>query len=189
MWGTSFLFTDISVAGVPAATVVAGRVVIAAGLLTGCVVATRRPWPRGSRIWLHFLALGIIGNALPFFLISWGQERIESGVAGLLMGVMPLATVVLAHFLVLNERITQARASGFLLGFAGVALLMGPDAMRGIGGDSNDVLRQIAVLGGALCYAVNTILAKKLPPLDPIVAAAGTMLTGSFRCARKSPTS
>ena len=117
MWGTSFLFTDISVAGVPAATVVAGRVLIAAGLLTGCVVATRRPWPRGARVWLHFLALGIIGNTMPFFLISWY----------LIPGVALLAGIAL-----LGEPFEWSSLAAFPLILGGIYRGSGPSGQRSL---------------------------------------------------------
>jgi drug/metabolite transporter (DMT)-like permease len=97
------------------------------------------------------------------------------------MAVIPLATLVLAHFLVAGDRMTPARSMGFLLGFAGVVLLIGPDALRELGGSRTDVASQLAVLAGALCWAANAIVALRwLPPIDASgVAAAGTLVTGA----------
>jgi drug/metabolite transporter (DMT)-like permease len=179
IWGTSFMLTKIAVATVPPATVVAGRLAISAGVLLALLRAAGLTLPAGRRIWLHFLALAVVGNALPFFLISWGQERIDSGLAGILMAVMPIATLVLAHFLVPGDRLTWGRSAGFLLGFAGIVILTGPAALGELGGNRGTFGRQLAVLGGALCYAANTIIARRLPPLNVMVVTAAVMAAAS----------
>jgi drug/metabolite transporter (DMT)-like permease len=165
---------------VPPTTVVAGRVAIAAISLRVTLSAVRRKLPPRGRIWLHFLTMALVGNAVPFFLITWGQQRIDSGLAGILMAVMPLTTLVLAHFFVAGERMTGRRSLGFTLGFVGLVVLMGPDALRELGGGASDVARQAAVLCGALCYAANTIIARRLPETHPLVASAAVMLLASI---------
>ena len=176
IWGTAFLFIDVSVETLPPGTLVAARVSIAAIVLVVAARALRLEMPGPSVLWLRFLLLACVGNALPFFAISWGQQRVASGVAGILMAVMPLTTLLLAHFFVPGERMTTRRALGFLLGFAGVAVLTGPAALSHLGGTASEILFQLAVLFGALCYAVNTILAARMPPSHPIVSAACVML-------------
>jgi len=131
--------------------------------------------PLGT-IWAAYAALGIIGNAAPFFLITWGQQAVDSALAGILMGVMPLATLVLAHFLVRGERMTGNRLIGFALGFSGIVFLMEPAAVAGLGGAALQILSQLAILGGALCYAANSVLARLLIKTDFMLAAAGTLL-------------
>lgn len=180
IWGTSFLFTKIAALGVPPATVVAGRLSIAAITLVVLVRAAGLRLPRDRALWRRFLTLGLLGNALPFFLITWGQQRIDSAVAGILMAIMPLATLLLAHFFVDGERLTGRRAGGFATGFAGIVVLMGPDALRELGGGSSRVVGQLAVLGGALCYAVNAILARRLPGLSALVVSASVMIVASL---------
>jgi drug/metabolite transporter (DMT)-like permease len=124
--------------------------------------------------------MALVGNAVPFFLITWGQQRIDSGLAGILMAVMPLTTLVLAHFFVAGERMTGRRTLGFALGFVGLVVLMGPEALRELGGGASDVARQAAVLCGALCYAANTIIARRLPETHPLVASTAVMLLASI---------
>ena len=135
--------------------------------------------PRSRRLWLHCAVMAVVGNALPFFLITWGQQGIQSGLAGILMAVMPLTTLVLAHFTVPGERATGRRAVGFALGFLGIVVLMGPDALRELGGSGSELLSQLAVLSGAVCYAANTIIARKLPATHPLVASTCVMLVAS----------
>src|SRR5690606_9860236 len=100
MWGSSFMFNRIAVASLPPWTVVAGRIGIAALVLVLIVHALGKRLPPPGRAWAPFAVIAMIGNALPFYLITWGQQVVESALAGILMAVMPLATIVLAHFLI-----------------------------------------------------------------------------------------
>ncbi len=172
VWGSSFALTRIAVAEMTPAMLVAGRNAIAAAGLLLLVVWLRPAWPRGPRVWRFMLAIAVVGNMMPFLLISWGQQRIDSGLAGILMAVMPLLTLVLAHFLVSGERMAPRRLAGFLIGFAGVLVLIGPTALRELGGRGETLLAQLAVLGGAVCYAVNAIVSRHKPASDPWATSA-----------------
>ena len=180
MWGSSFLFTKIAVAAMTPASVVTGRLVLAAAVLALVLVATRRPLAGGPRAWLFFLAIALIGNCVPFWLISWGQQKIDSGLAGILMAVMPITTMVLAHFFVRGERLHGRRVAGFALGFMGVVVLIGPEALLELRGTGTVLLYELAVLGAAVLYAVNTIVARRRPKGDALVAAAAVMILASL---------
>lgn len=171
-WGSSFVFTKIAVGGLSVELVVAARLGLAALVLIPLASGLRRPWPRGPRLWLFLALIAVIGNLLPFSLITWGQRFIDSGLAGILMAVMPLATLGLAHLFVPGERLTPGRVWGFLVGFAGVLLLIGPEALLAIGGDRGPLLPMLAVLGGALCYGVSAILSRLRPRSDAVTTAA-----------------
>lgn len=175
MWGTAFAFIRRAVESVPPIDVATGRIVSAALLLGVAVPLSGLRFPRPGRIWLHFLVLGIVGNALPFCLISWGQQRIDSGLAAILMAGNPLATLVLAHGFVPGERMTGGRILGFGLGFLGIVVLIGPEALRELADTPSDAARQGAVLSGALCYAVNSILVRRMPETPALVASAGVL--------------
>ena len=179
MWGSSFMFTKVAVSALPPETVVAGRLVIAAAGLTALLFALGKTLPGGRRPWLFFLALAVLGNVLPFWLISWGQQRIDSGLAGILMAIMPLTTLVLAHFFVADERLNPIRLGGFVLGFLGIVALVGPDALLELEVGGTALLSELSVLGGAVCYAVNTIVARHRPDGDPLVAGTGVMILAS----------
>jgi drug/metabolite transporter (DMT)-like permease len=179
MWGSAFMFTGIAVRGFSPTGLVAIRLGIAAVLLTGLVLVRGQRFPWTRRFWLFSLAISLAGNCVPFWLISFGQQRIDSGLAGILMGIMPLTTMVLAHFFVRGERLNRIKAIGFGIGFAGLVALIGPEALLELRGEGTELLHQLAVLGGAICYAINTIVARHRPPADPLVAAAGVMLAGS----------
>ncbi len=180
MWGSSFMFNGIAVSSLPPLTIVAGRVGIAAIVLIVFVYASGRRLPALDRHWWPFVVVALIGNAIPFYLITWGQQVVESALAGILMAFMPLATIVLAHFLVSGEHMTRQRALGFAGGFCGIVLLMGPAALAGIGGDAVRIVSQLAVLGGALCYAMQSVLTRLIIKGDVLVAAAATLLVASL---------
>jgi drug/metabolite transporter (DMT)-like permease len=181
MWGSAFTMTGIAVRGFTPATLVTARLAIAAPLLTALVLLRRgERFPAQRRFWLFSAALALAGNCVPFWLISFGQQRVDSGLAGILMGIMPLTTMVLAHFFVRGERLNGTKAAGFLLGFVGLIVLIGPAALLQLRGEGTALLHQLAVLGGAVCYAINAIVARHRPPADPLIAAAGVMLMGSL---------
>jgi drug/metabolite transporter (DMT)-like permease len=175
IWGTAFLFIKIAVVEIPPATLVASRIGVAALVLTLAVYARGLRLPRQPAVWARYLLMGIVGNALPFTLISLGQTRVGSGVTGVLMAVMPLVTLVLAHFFVPGERMVARTAAGFLIGLAGLIVLSGPEALLELAGEASVFPYQAAILTGAVCYAVNTVLARRLASLDPLVSAATVM--------------
>ncbi len=183
LWGSAFLFTKIAVGTIPADLVVTARLVIAATLLVPLALTVVGRTPRGGRLWLFLTLIALFGNALPFSLITWGQKFVDSGLAGILMAVMPLATLSLSHFLVPGERLTSYRVWGFVLGFAGVVVLVGPAALLELANGEGHLLPILAVLGGALCYAVSAILARLRPPSDALSSAAVTTLLAALMTA------
>lgn len=177
MWGSSFLFNKLGVATVPPTTLVAGRLAIGALILVAVVRLRGLRLPPPGAIWLRYAALGAVGNAIPFFLITWGQQVVDSALAGILMAIMPLATMVLAHLLVPGERMTTGRVIGFLTGFLGIIVLMGG---RGSAGAAvPDFIFPLAVLCGALCYAANSVMTRLLVKGQVLVASAATLLVAA----------
>jgi drug/metabolite transporter (DMT)-like permease len=179
MWGSSFMFIKLGVATVPPATLVAGRLAIGAAVLFAVMRARGLALPPPGRRWLPFAALAMVGNCAPFYLITWGQQFIDSALAGILIAVMPLATLLLAHFFAAGERMTAGRALGFSIGLAGVVVLMGPTALAGLGGSLLKVSAQATVLAGALCYAANSVLARRLIATDFLVASTAVLIVAS----------
>jgi drug/metabolite transporter (DMT)-like permease len=175
LWGTSFLFVKIAVRTIAPATLVAARFVIAAAVLSVAVRARGLRLPTSRRVWSHYLLIGVIGNALPFTLIAWGQIRVDVGLAGILLGAMPLMTVLMAHFFVPGERMTPRMIGGLSVGFVGLVVLLGPEALLELGGQASDLPSQVAILSAAVCYAISTILARRLATLDALVSAATVM--------------
>jgi len=170
MWGTAFTFTKIAVTELPPTVVVAARLAVGAALLLAGIRFTALRLPPPGRIWCRFALLSLFGNALPFFLITWGQRGITSGLAGTLLASMPLATLFLAHFFIAGERMTRTKVAGFVLGLIGVGLLLRPEASA-----AAEIRYQIAIVAGALCYALNAVLARRMPVVHPVVTAAATL--------------
>lgn len=180
MWGSAFAMTKAALDAMTPATLVLARLAIGAALLVvWWLIARRARMPRGARLWVFFFLIAIIGNLVPFNLISWGQQYLDSGLAGLLMAVMPLFVLVIAHFTVPGERLTPARVTGFVVGLLGVAVLLGPDIAVTDGAGSRFVAATLAVLLAALCYAVSAILSRLRPASDVLSSAAATTLIGA----------
>ncbi len=179
MWGSAFMFNKLGVATVPPATLVAGRLVIGALILLAVVHALGVRLPPLGRNWLPYVVLALVGNCIPFYVIVWGQKTVDSALAGILIAAMPLVTLVLAHFFVREERMTRNRAAGFALGFMGIVLLMGPAAFSGIGGSALQVISQLAVLAGALCYAANSVLTRLMIQGNVLIASTATLLVAT----------
>ncbi len=180
MWGSSFLATKLAVTVWSPVTIVAARLILAALILIGVLLAVGRPLPSGTRLWHACIMMACVGNIFPFTLITWGQRALDSGLAGILMAVMPLATLVLAHFFVSDERLTARQVVGFVLGFLGIVVVMGPEALLHVATGGSALFAQLAVLGGAICYAVNVILARRRPASEPVQAAAAVSVAASL---------
>ncbi|MGD8421775.1 MAG: DMT family transporter, partial [Gammaproteobacteria bacterium] len=171
LWGTSFMFTAIAVDSVDPAAVVFYRLGLGAVVLSLVVYARGDSLPLDWRAWAGFAIMAVAGNALPFFLIAWGQKSVDSGVAGMIMAIMPLLTMVFAHYFVAGETLNRYKLIGFALGITGVVLLLGPV----FEGGGRAFQGGLAIFTAASCYAVNSILIKRLPRFSPMVGACGVL--------------
>lgn len=176
LWGTSFMATTIAVRSVDPVSVVFYRLGLGAVVLSLVIYARGDSLPLQWRAWAGFLLMAIAGNALPFFLIAWGQQTVDSGVAGMIMAIMPLLTMVFAHYLVEGERLNRYKLIGFTLGITGVIVLLGPV----FSGGDRAFWSGMAIFTAATSYAVNTILIKRLPRFSPMVGACGVLLIASL---------
>jgi len=179
MFGSAFLLTKIAVDDMPPSMVVSGRIVVAALLLLIISYAKGERLSDLKPYWFILLALALTGNCIPFFVIAWGQQTVDSGLAGILMAMMPLTTVVLAHFFVQGERITRNKVIGFLLGFVGVIILMQPELTVTQDLDWVYLFSMFAILFGAVSYAANSVIAHALPKLSLTLISTGVLLMAS----------
>ena len=180
IWGGSFFLIKLAVATVPPVTVAAGRILVGA-LLMGAVLAARRvALPGDRRVWAKLALMGTVGTVLPFALINWGETHIDSGLAAILMSAVPLLTIVLGHFLRKDEPFTGGKALALVLGGIGVVVLIGPDALQGLG---KNLLGQLAVLGACACYAVNSLTARGLAGHSAEVVTFGMLATAAAAAA------
>ena len=174
IWGSSFLFIKVGVEELEPAVVAFGR--LAVGFLTLLpVVLARRQMPDVSSLWVSFLVLGTLNNALPFWLLGFAETRIDSGLAAVIQAAAPIFTVVLATWIDPSQSVRGVRLAGVCLGFLGVALLVGVQ-------DGGELVGALAVVGTALCYALAVLYAgravRRLPPLQVSIGqlAVGTLL-------------
>lgn len=176
LWGSAFLLTRFAVSGLPPFTVVAGRLSIAALILVPLVLLMGKKLPTDRRRWGFMLTLAITGNCVPFALLTWAQQHIDSGLAGIYMSIMPLLVIVLAHFFVEGETLTRQTLMGFLIGFCGMVVLFFPALSGMVTTDPIVVLAQFAALGTAICYGVSSIIIRRAPKTNPVVSTAMVML-------------
>ena len=178
-WGGAFLLIQIALASLTPTQITAGRTWI------GCLILVSLSFLGGKRLsrepshWRYFVALAIVGNCAPFMLIAWGQQFIASSEAGILLAIVPLQVIVLAHFVVPGERLYWRKGLGFTLGFVGIIVLFEPRNVANLFAESA-ALAKLAVLGGATCYAVATVLAQKQPSRDPQGSAAAVLILASI---------
>lgn len=179
LWGGSFFFNGVGVKELPPLTFVVGRVSLAAVTLFIVMRALGLKMPGNRPVWLAFFVMGLLNNAVPFTLIVWGQIHVASGVASILNATTPLFTVLVAHGLTRDEKMTPARFVGVVLGVVGVAVMIGEDAVRDLG---VDVTAQLAILGAALSYAFAGVYGRRFRGMGitPIATATGQVTASSI---------
>jgi drug/metabolite transporter (DMT)-like permease len=179
LWGGSFFFIGVAVRALPPFTLVAARVALAALVLHVVVLAAGQRMPADRRVWAAFFGMGLLNNLVPFSLLVWSQTHIASGLASILNATTPIFTVIVAHFLTSDERMTGGRLVGVAAGFAGVVLMIGPAALDGFG---TDVLAQLAALGAACSYAFAGIFGRRFRRLGvpPLVTATGQVTASTI---------
>jgi len=162
-------------------TIVAGRMWIATAALHLYLwmrrAAGKEPPPTPNSLG-KLIGMGLVGAAAPFALLSWAQTRIDSGLVGILAALTPILVGVTGPMFAREERLTSGRIVGLVLGFAGVVVLMGPEAIAGLGGPA--FLGQFAAAAGAVCYAANALMGRRGVDIPPLEAAAGWTLWGAI---------
>ncbi len=179
-WGASFALTKIAVASLTPEWTVALRLILGAAIVYGVMRWEGLHLPTDPQALLWFVGLGIIGAILPFFLISWGTQYLPSGLSGILMAATPLAVIFLAHFALPDEPLTPLRAFGFFLGFAGVVILIGPAALAQIASGGIVFWAELAVLGATVSYALQSVLARRAPPMHFLQKTTGVLLAAAL---------
>ncbi len=185
--GFSFAMIRSAVETIPPAVVTVGRLWIGGIFLYGVMIQAGRRLPpffaateKGRSVhveWRWMIAISIVGYVAPFFIFPWAQQYIDSGLAGIYMAFMPIWTVGLAYFFA-GESLGPRKVIGFLLGFAGVIILMGPEVISNAGDAS--IVAQLALLAATVCYATYAVMTRRAPPMRPRAFAAGTLLSAAI---------
>ena len=179
LWGGSFFFIGVAVTELPPLTIVTLRVGLAAIILWIFFLVSGQDVPKSVRLWRTFFVLGLLGNAIPFSLIVWGQTHIASGLASIINATTPLFTILIAGTLLSDERITGGKLIGVALGILGVAvLIIGPSRMIEI---TSDTTAQLAVVGAAISYGFATVYGRRFKAMgiSPLTTVIGQVTTAT----------
>ena len=181
-WGSTFLVMELALRGMTPAWLAASRLAVAGLLMLLVQIFRRAPLftdPESPRPWGALIASALLSTAIPFNLLSWGQQYVTSGFAGVSMAAVALIVLPLAHVFVPGERMTLRRITGFVIGFVGVVILIGGQALES-NGLALEPYGRLACLGVAACYAISTIIMRRLPPVDPVTLAGTMLLIGAI---------
>lgn len=175
VWAGTFFFAEIAVAEIPPITIAFLRVSGAALVLLLILKFLGVSMPRDGRVWVGLFCMGLLNNAIPFSLIFWAQTELTSGLASILNAMMPFFTVIAAHFLTRDERITRLRVLGVILGIFGVAVLIGTPA-------GGPIWAQILILLAGVSYAFASIFGKRFAQLgvQPMATATGQVIASAI---------
>lgn len=177
LWGSAFMMMKVAVAEVAPLTVATGRVLIGAvALLSYCLLCGRH-FPRDLYTWFLLLVLGLFGNGLPFFLITWSEQVIDSGMAAILMSTGPIFALIFAHIFTTDDKFTWYKLIGMALGFLGVVIVIGVDIFQGLG---ENLLPQLAAVLAAFCYVVTGVVIRKIDNMKSDMLVACSLLTISL---------
>lgn len=184
IWGGSFMGVSVALEGFGPLTVSAGRISVAAVVLLALAAAMGQGLPdrhtkTGRRIWLHAFGFAVFTNVAPFSLLAWAQLHVTSGFAGITMAAVPLFLLPMAHFVLPNERMSLRKVIGFLTGFAGVVVLIGPSSISFAAGDATLSVARLACILAAMCYATGSLITRTAPPVAMITFSSAGVTLGA----------
>jgi drug/metabolite transporter (DMT)-like permease len=179
IWGGAFFFIGVAVHQVAPLTYVWVRLTVAAAAMWLFLWWRGQPIDLPRSVWGAILVLALFNNVVPFILFGWGQTRIASGLASILNATTPIWGVVVAHIFTRDERMSGRKLAGVLLGFAGVAVMIGPALLTTLGGDT---LAQLACVTAALCYALAGVWARRFKAMgvSPVTVTTGQLSAGAL---------
>src|SRR6185369_1484486 len=176
LWGASYSFIKVGVETIPPVTLIAARTLIAGTLLLIVMRARGLTLPRDRATWLRFLIQACLNSVIPFTLIAWAERTVDAGLATILNSTSPIFAFLLTLSLVRRESATGRKPFGVAAGMAGICLIVGVEALGGLG---RELIAQLAIVAATICYAGAAIFGRGFKGLDPIMPAAGSMLCGT----------
>lgn len=172
VWGSAFICIEIALGAVDPWGLVAARVTVGAAVLLIVAHLLGQAWPRRRADWIRIAVVGLLNSAVPFFLISWGQQAVPANLAAILMASGPFVALGLSHVLTHDDRMTPAKVVGLTVGFAGVVVVVGVDAMdRAV----DQVMGQLSIMGASASYAVAGVLTRRLDHLPTMTTSAAIL--------------
>ena len=176
LWGASYTFIRIGVETIPPITFIAARTLIAGGLLLAVIRARGIAVPRDAATWRKFLFQACLNSVVPFTLIAWGERSVDAGLATILNATSPIFTFLITVLITRHEAVTARKLFGVVAGIAGTGLIVGREALGGLG---HELWAQLAIVAATICYAGAAIFGKSFKGLDPMLPAAGSLLSGA----------
>ncbi len=177
IWGATFMVVAIALEGYGPLTVACARTTLGAVALLALMRLLRRPMPEFTpQMRWYLITIGVLNTAIPFALLSWGQQYVPSAFAGISMAALPLFVLPLAHIFT-DEKLNLRNALGVSVGFVGAVVLIGPGILQI--GTGLEPLGQLACIAAAFSYAVSGIMTRRCPPIDPITMAALLLCVGA----------
>lgn len=177
LWGASYSFIKIGVATIPPVTLIALRTLIAGGVLILVLRLRKVEWPRERRVWGHFGVQAVLNSVVPFTLIAWAETSIDAGLATILNATTPIFAFLLTLLITRHEPVTGRKLGGVVAGMVGTCLIVGTEALGGLG---RELAAQLAILLASFSYGCAAIYSRNFKGLDPMLPAAGSMVCGAL---------
>lgn len=178
-WGSAFFFVAVAVKELPPLTLGAIRLMLGGSLLTAILYATGGRLPTQPHVLRWYFVVALVNSLAPIYLLSWGQQYIGAGLTAILNGAVPLVTLFVAHILTREEKLTGAKLLGTLVGLAGIVVMVGLDALKGL---DRTLMAQLAAILATILFGFGTVFGRRFRALgvQPLAATAGTLLTSGL---------
>lgn len=176
LWGASYTFIKVGVETIPPVTLIAARTLIAGLILVAVLYARGVRFPKERTVWRRFLIQACLNSAIPFTLIAWAEQTIDAGLAVILNSTTPIFTLLLTAFVTRHEVVTGRKLFGIVVGMAGTCLIIGVQALYGLG---HALWAQLAIIAATMCYGGAAIFGKGFKGFDPMIPAAGSLVCGA----------
>ena len=177
LWGASYTFIKLGVATIPPLTLIAARTLVAAAILVLVIRFRDLRMPRDAASWKGFLVQACLNSVIPFTLIAWAERQVDAGLATILNSTAPIFVFLLSVMLSRGDAVSASKILGVGLGIAGTCLIVGVEALGGLG---RDLIAQLAIVMATLCYAGAAIFGKRFDGLHPLLPAAGSLICGAL---------
>jgi drug/metabolite transporter (DMT)-like permease len=177
VWGASYAFIRLGVATIPPVTLIAARTLIGGALLFAILMSRGNTMPRDMAMWRRFMLQALLNSVVPFTLIAWAEQTVEAGLATILCSASPIFTFLTTIAITRHEPATLTKLFGVVAGIGGICLIVGVEALNGIG---EALIADLALVAATLCFAAAAIFGRGFGTLDPMVPATGSMLCGSM---------
>ena len=176
LWGASYTFIKIGVETIPPVTLIATRTLIAGAILAAVIRWRGLSLPRDATTWRRFLFQACLNSVIPFTLIAWAEQTTDAGLATILNSTSPIFAFLLTVLITRHEAVTGRKLFGVAAGLLGTCLIVGVQALGGLG---RELLAQLTIVAATICYAGAAIFGKSFKGLDPMMPAAGSMICGA----------